>query len=93
MSKLMTLYMLFEALRDGRLTMDGGIRRFDEGEELWPGADYVFSKRTRPAPTVEELIPGHRSLKKPPPRVNDGHGGSSAEGTLFGAREDGLSRA
>ena len=27
MSKLMTLYMLFEALRDGRVTMDDRVRR------------------------------------------------------------------
>lgn len=55
MSKLMTLNMLFEALRDGRVTMD---TTFAVSEKAWKmGGSKMFVK-PGDLPTVEDLIHG-----------------------------------
>lgn len=55
MSKLMTLYMIFEALRDGRITLE---TRFDVSERAVAigGSSMFLNDQDRP--TVEELIKG-----------------------------------
>jgi len=55
MSKLMTIYMLFEALRDGRVSMDTRFRVSDRAMAM--GGSTMFLN-TRDRPTVEELIQG-----------------------------------
>ena len=55
MSKLMTLYMLFEALRDGRVTMDTRFGVSDRAASMG-GSTMYLDQRDRP--TVEELIQG-----------------------------------
>ena len=55
MSKLMTLYMLFEALRDGRVTMDTRFGVSDKAAGMG-GSTMYLDQRDRP--TVEELING-----------------------------------
>ncbi len=55
MSKLMTLYMLFEALRDGRVTMETRFGVSDRAAAMG-GSTMYLDQRDRP--TVEELIQG-----------------------------------
>lgn len=55
MSKLMTLYMLFEALRDGRVTMDTEFAVSTRAREMG-GSTMFLNELDRP--TVEELIQG-----------------------------------
>lgn len=55
MSKLMTLYMLFEALRDGRVTMDTRFGVSSKAKNMG-GSTMFLNERDRP--TVEELIQG-----------------------------------
>ena len=55
MSKLMTLYMLFEALRDGRVTMDTQFGVSDRAASMG-GSTMYLDQRDRP--TVEQLIRG-----------------------------------
>ena len=55
MSKLMTLYMLFEALRDGRVTMDTRFGVSDRAAAMG-GSTMYLDQRDRP--TVEQLIRG-----------------------------------
>ena len=55
MSKLMTLYMLFEALRDGRVTLDTRFGVSDRAAGM-KGSTMYLDQRDRP--TVEELIKG-----------------------------------
>lgn len=55
MSKLMTLYMLFEALKDGRIGMD---TRFRVSETAMAMGGSTMFLNTRDRPTVEELIQG-----------------------------------
>ena len=55
MSKLMTLYMLFEALRDGRVTMDTQFAVSTRAREMG-GSTMFLNELDRP--TVEELIQG-----------------------------------
>jgi D-alanyl-D-alanine carboxypeptidase (penicillin-binding protein 5/6) len=55
MSKLMTLYMLFEALRDGRVTMDTEFGVSDRAAAMG-GSTLYLDQRDRP--TVEQLIQG-----------------------------------
>lgn len=55
MSKLMTLYMLFEALRDGRVSLD---TRFGVSERSMAMGGSTMFLNTRDRPTVEELIQG-----------------------------------
>ncbi len=55
MSKLMTLYMLFEALRDGRVTMETRFGVSDRAAAM-KGSTMFLDQRDRP--TVEELIQG-----------------------------------
>lgn len=55
MSKLMTLNMLFEALRDGRVTMD---TRFGVSSRAMAMGGSTMFLNERDRPTVEELIQG-----------------------------------
>ncbi|APX89273.1 D-alanyl-D-alanine carboxypeptidase [Brevirhabdus pacifica] len=55
MSKLMTLYMLFEALRDGRVTMDTRFGVSSKAKSMG-GSTMFLNERDRPS--VEELIQG-----------------------------------
>ena len=55
MSKLMTVYMLFEAVRDGRLQMDTRLPVSTKAREM-KGSTMFLNERDRP--TVEELIKG-----------------------------------
>lgn len=55
MSKLMTLYMLFEALRDGRVTMDTPFAVSSRAKAM--GGSTMFLNETD-RPTVSELIQG-----------------------------------
>jgi D-alanyl-D-alanine carboxypeptidase (penicillin-binding protein 5/6) len=55
MSKLMTLYMLFEALRDGRVTLDTRFPVSTRARQM--GGSTMFLDETD-RPTVEELIKG-----------------------------------
>ena len=55
MSKLMTLYMLFEALRDGRVTMDEEFAVSTRAKNMG-GSTMFLNELDRP--TVEELIQG-----------------------------------
>ncbi len=55
MSKLMTLNMLFEALRDGRVTLDTRFRVSTKAKNM--GGSTMFLNETD-RPTVEELIKG-----------------------------------
>ncbi len=55
MSKLMTLFMLFEALRDGRVTMDTEFGVSDRAASMG-GSTMYLDQRDRP--TVEQLIQG-----------------------------------
>lgn len=55
MSKLMTLNMLFEALTDGRVTLDTRFRVSDRAKAM--GGSTMFLDQTD-RPTVEELIKG-----------------------------------
>ncbi len=55
MSKLMTLFMLFEALRDGRVTLDTQFAVSTKAREM--GGSTMFLDETD-RPTVEELIKG-----------------------------------
>lgn len=55
MSKLMTLYMLFEALRDGRVTLDTEFAVSTKARQM--GGSTMFLDETD-RPTVEELIKG-----------------------------------
>ncbi|MGV6810616.1 MAG: D-alanyl-D-alanine carboxypeptidase family protein [Brevirhabdus sp.] len=55
MSKLMTVYMLFDALRDGRVSMDTRLRVSERAMAM--GGSTMFLN-TRDRPTVEELIQG-----------------------------------
>ncbi|MDF0599100.1 D-alanyl-D-alanine carboxypeptidase [Psychromarinibacter sp. C21-152] len=55
MSKLMTLNMLFEALRDGRVTLDTQFRVSTKAKNM--GGSTMFLNETD-RPTVEELIKG-----------------------------------
>ncbi|MDJ0626890.1 MAG: D-alanyl-D-alanine carboxypeptidase family protein [Rhodobacter sp.] len=55
MSKLMTLNMLFEALRDGRVTLDTRFRVSTRAKNM--GGSTMFLNETD-RPTVEELIKG-----------------------------------
>lgn len=55
MSKLMTLYMLFEALRDGRVTMETQFGVSDRAAAMG-GSTMYLDQRDRP--TVEQLIRG-----------------------------------
>ena len=55
MSKLMTLYMLFEALRDGRVTMDTEFAVSTRAKEMG-GSTMFLNELDRP--TVEDLIQG-----------------------------------
>ena len=55
MSKLMTLYMLFEALRDGRVTMDTEFAVSTRAKQMG-GSTMFLNELDRP--TVEELIQG-----------------------------------
>jgi len=55
MSKLMTLYMLFEALRDGRVTLDTEFPVSTRARQM--GGSTMFLDETD-RPTVEELIKG-----------------------------------
>ncbi|HIE54958.1 MAG TPA: D-alanyl-D-alanine carboxypeptidase, partial [Chromatiaceae bacterium] len=55
MSKLMTLNMLFEALQDGRVTMD---TRFGVSDRAAAMGGSTMFLTTRDRPTVEELIQG-----------------------------------
>ncbi|ODT59135.1 MULTISPECIES: D-alanyl-D-alanine carboxypeptidase family protein [Paracoccus] len=55
MSKLMTLTMLFEALRDGRVAMD---TTFPVSEEAWRMGGSKMFVEPADRPTVEELIYG-----------------------------------
>jgi serine-type D-Ala-D-Ala carboxypeptidase (penicillin-binding protein 5/6) len=55
MSKVMTLFMLFEALHDGRVTLDTQFRVSDRAHAM--GGSTMFLDQTD-RPTVEELIKG-----------------------------------
>ncbi|MFV0292037.1 MAG: D-alanyl-D-alanine carboxypeptidase family protein [Paracoccus sp. (in: a-proteobacteria)] len=55
MSKLMTVYMLFEAVQDGRLQMDTRLPVSTRAREM-QGSTMFLNERDRP--TVEELIKG-----------------------------------
>jgi D-alanyl-D-alanine carboxypeptidase (penicillin-binding protein 5/6) len=55
MSKLMTIYMLFEALRDGRVTLDTQFAVSTKARQM--GGSTMFLDETD-RPTVEELIKG-----------------------------------
>ncbi len=55
MSKLMTLNMLFEALRDGRVTLD---TRFSVSQRAMAMGGSTMFLNTNDRPTVEELIKG-----------------------------------
>ncbi|NRB00336.1 MAG: D-alanyl-D-alanine carboxypeptidase [Rhodobacteraceae bacterium] len=55
MSKLMTLYMLFEALRDGRVTLDTEFSVSTKARQI--GGSTMFLDETD-RPTVEDLIKG-----------------------------------
>ncbi len=55
MSKLMTLYMLFEALRDGRVTLETEFRVSTKARTM--GGSTMFLDETD-RPTVEQLIKG-----------------------------------
>ncbi|HMQ41852.1 MAG TPA: D-alanyl-D-alanine carboxypeptidase family protein [Paracoccus sp. (in: a-proteobacteria)] len=55
MSKLMTVYMLFEAIRDGRLQMDTRLPVSSKARQM-QGSTMFLNERDRP--TVEELIQG-----------------------------------
>jgi D-alanyl-D-alanine carboxypeptidase (penicillin-binding protein 5/6) len=55
MSKLMTLYMLFEALRDGRVTLDTAFSVSSKARAMG-GSTMFLNERDRP--TVRELILG-----------------------------------
>lgn len=55
MSKLMTLYMLFEALRDGRVTLDAQFSVSTKARQM--GGSTMFLDETD-RPTVESLIKG-----------------------------------
>lgn len=55
MSKLMTLNMLFEALRDGRITLD---TRFSVSQRAMDMGGSTMFLNTSDRPTVEELIQG-----------------------------------
>ncbi|MBV0892403.1 D-alanyl-D-alanine carboxypeptidase [Paracoccus sp. Z118] len=55
MSKLMTIYMLFEAVQDGRVTMDTRFPVSTKAREM-QGSSMFLNERDRP--TVEELIRG-----------------------------------
>ena len=55
MSKLMTLYMLFEALRDGRVTLETQFQVSTRAKNM--GGSTMFLDETD-RPTVEELIMG-----------------------------------
>jgi D-alanyl-D-alanine carboxypeptidase (penicillin-binding protein 5/6) len=55
MSKIMTLYMLFEALKDGRVGLDTEFRVSDRAHAM--GGSTMFLDQTD-RPTVEELIKG-----------------------------------
>lgn len=55
MSKVMTLYMLFEALKDGRVSMDTQFRVSDRAHAM--GGSTLFLDQSD-RPTVEELIKG-----------------------------------
>ena len=55
MSKLMTLYMLFEALRDGRVTLETEFAVSTKARQM--GGSTMFLDETD-RPTVEELIKG-----------------------------------
>lgn len=55
MSKLMTVYMLFEAIHDGRLQMDTRLPVSSKARQM-QGSTMFLNERDRP--TVEELIQG-----------------------------------
>lgn len=55
MSKLMTVYMLFEALQEGRVTMDTQLPVSTKARQMG-GSSMFLNERDRP--TVEELIKG-----------------------------------
>ena len=55
MSKLMTVYMVFEALRDGRLTMETQLPVSTKARQM-QGSTMFLNERDRP--TVEELVKG-----------------------------------
>lgn len=55
MSKLMTIYMLFEALKEGRVSMDTRFPVSTKAREM-EGSTMFLNERDRP--TVEELIKG-----------------------------------
>lgn len=55
MSKLMTVYMVFEALRDGRLTMDTQLPVSTKARQM-QGSTMFLNERDRP--TVEDLVKG-----------------------------------
>lgn len=55
MSKLMTIYMLFEAVRDGRLQMDTRLPVSTKARQM-EGSTMFLNERDRP--TVEELVKG-----------------------------------
>ncbi len=55
MSKIMTLYMLFEAIRDGRVTLETQFRVSDRAHAMG-GSTMFLDQLDRP--TVEELIKG-----------------------------------
>merc|ERR1711969_320042 len=55
MSKLMTIYMLFEALREGRVQMDTRLPVSTKARQM-QGSTMFLNEQDRP--TVEELIKG-----------------------------------
>ena len=55
MSKLMTLNMLFEALHDGRVTLDTRFSVSDKAQSMGGSSMFLEGKDR---PTVEELIKG-----------------------------------
>ncbi len=58
MSKLMTINMLFEALRDGRVTMDTTFAVSDRAVQMTRDGGSTMMLQHNDRPTVRDLIPG-----------------------------------
>ncbi|MBE2275476.1 MAG: D-alanyl-D-alanine carboxypeptidase [Rhodobacteraceae bacterium] len=58
MSKLMTINMLFEALRDGRVTMDTAFAVSDRAVQMTRAGGSTMMLQHNDRPTVRDLIPG-----------------------------------
>jgi D-alanyl-D-alanine carboxypeptidase (penicillin-binding protein 5/6) len=62
MSKLMTINMLFEALRDGRVTMDTAFAVSDRAVQMTRAGGSTMMLQHNDRPTVRDLIPAWWSI-------------------------------